>query len=157
MKRRLAPGWTAKVHRQSATGTASAEGDRNEESHFALGSALIAAPLLASPVLIHLPGVSDRETTIPYGDVRQSVRGHGDVFFVKDRDNQWYRLQFNARCAGSATDANALVFNHHGSTQAIDRFTTVLIPEEKRSCAIQSIRRSLPPPQVDTRSPVTLD
>jgi len=37
---------------------------------FALASTLIAAPLLASPVLIHLPGVSDTETTIPYGDVR---------------------------------------------------------------------------------------
>ncbi len=124
---------------------------------FALGSALIAAPLVASPVPIHLPGVSDRETTIPYGDVRQSVRGHGDVFFVKDRDNHWYRLQFNAGCAGSTTDANGLVFNHHGSSQEVDRFTTVLIPEERRSCAIQSIRQSLPPPQIDSRSPVTLD
>ena len=124
---------------------------------FALASTLMGAPLMASPVLIHLPGVSDRETTIPYGDVRQSVRGHRDVFFVKDRDNQWYRLQLNAGCAGTATDVNGLVFNHHGASQGIDRFTTVLIPEERRSCAIQSIRRSLPPPQVDTRSPVTLD
>jgi hypothetical protein len=124
---------------------------------FAMGAALIAAPLLASPVRIHLPGVSDRETTIPYGDVQQSVRGHRDVFFVRDRNNQWYRLQFTAGCAGTATDANGLVFNHHGSGQEIDRFTTVLIPEEARNCGIQSIRRSLPPPQVDTRSPVTLD
>jgi hypothetical protein len=124
---------------------------------FALASTLMAAPLLASPVLIHLPGVSDRETTIAYGDVQQSVRGHRDVFFVRDRNNQWYRLQLNAGCAGTATDANALVFNHHGAGQEIDRFTTVLIPEERRNCAIQSIRRSLPPPQVDTRSPVTLD
>ena len=124
---------------------------------FALGSALIAAPVLASPVLIHLPGVSDRETTIPYGDVRQSVRGHGDVLFVRDRDNRWYRLQLTGGCTRTATDANTLVFNHHGASQQIDRFTTVVIPEEATSCAIESIRESAPPPQVDLRSPVTLD
>jgi hypothetical protein len=124
---------------------------------FALGSALLAAPLLASPyVQNHLAGVSDRETVIPYGEVQQSVRGHGDVFFVKDRNNQWYRLQFNAGCAGPTTDANTLVFQHHGAGQQIDRFTTVNIPEEARSCAIESIRESLAPPQINSRSPVTL-
>jgi hypothetical protein len=107
--------------------------------------------------LIHLPGVSDRETTIPYGDVRQSVRGHGDVLFVRDRDNQWYRLQLNAGCTQNVTDVNTLFFRHHGSSQQIDRFTTIGIPEEMRSCAIQSIRESLAPPQIDSRSPVTLD
>jgi hypothetical protein len=123
----------------------------------ALGSALTAAPLLASPAMLHLPGVSDTETTIPYGDIRQSVRGHGDVFFVRDRDNQWYRLQFNAGCAGNATDANTLIFRQHGVGGQVDRFTTVVIPEEARSCAIESIRQSLAPPQVNSRSPVTLD
>ena len=124
---------------------------------FALGSALIAAPLFASPVFQHLPGVSDRETVIPYGDVQQSVRGHGDVFFVRDRANRWYRLQFNAGCAGLTTDANTLFFKHHGASSEIDRFTTVVIPEEARSCGITSIRASAVPPQVDRRTPVTGD
>ena len=123
----------------------------------AIGSAVIAAPLLASPMMLHLPGVSDRETIIPYSDIQQSVRGHRDVFFVRDRDNQWYRLQFNAGCAGLTTDANTLIFRHHGPGGQIDRFTTVVIPEEARSCAIESIRESLAPPQVNSRSPVTLD
>jgi hypothetical protein len=157
MRLRLTLGSTANVHRQSTIGALQSKEIAMRKAILALASTLIAAPLLASPVLIHLPGVSDSETTIPYGDVRQSVRGHRDVLFVKDRNSQWYRLQLNAGCMGTTTDTNRLVFNHHGSGQAIDRFTTVLIPEEKRSCAIQSIRRSLPPPQVDTRSPVTLD
>jgi hypothetical protein len=123
----------------------------------ALGSALIAAPLLASPIVQHLPGVSDRETVIPYGDVRQSVRGHGDVLFVRDRDNHWYRLQLNAGCTRTVTDVNTLVFHHHGSSQQIDRFTTISIPEELRSCAIESIRASEAPPQLNSRSRVTLD
>jgi hypothetical protein len=124
---------------------------------FALGSALLAAPLLASPYVQHLPGVSDRETVIPYGDVRQSVRGHGDVLFVRDRDNQWYRLKLTAGCTINVTDVNTLIFNHHGGSQQVDRFTTILIPEEARSCAIESIRESLAPPQINSRSPVTLD
>ena len=124
---------------------------------FALASALVAAPLLASPYMQHLAGVSDRETVIPYGDIRQSVLGHRDVLFVRDRDNQWYRLQLNAGCRGLTTDVNTLVFNHHGASQQIDRFTTVVIPEEARTCGIESIRQSLAPPQVNSRSPVTLD
>jgi len=123
----------------------------------ALGLALIAAPLLAWPAAQHLAGISDRETTIPYGDVRQSVRGHGDVFFVRDRDNHWYRLQLNAGCARNTNDVNTLVFDHHGPTQQIDRFTTLSIPEEARSCNIRSIRASEAPPQVNSRSRVTLD
>ena len=122
-----------------------------------LSPALMAAPLLASPAMLHLAGVSDRETIIPYGNVQQSVRGHRDVFFVRDRDNQWYRLQFNAGCAGYATDSNTLIFRQYGVGGQIDRFTTVVIPEEGRSCAIESIRESLAPPQVNSRSPVTLD
>jgi hypothetical protein len=124
---------------------------------FALGSALLAAPLLASPVLQPLPGVSNRETIIPYGDVNQSVLGRGDVLFVKDRSNRWYRLQLNRGCLGLTTDANSLVFNHHGSSQEIDRFTTIRVPEEVRTCAIESIRASLPPQKIDSRSPVTGD
>src|SRR5436309_13829004 len=101
--------------------TFQAKGFAMRKAIFALGSALIAEPVVGSPVMIHLPGVSDRETTIPYGDVRQSVRGHGDVVFVRDRDNQWYRLQLTAGCARTVTDVNTLIFNHHGSGPQIDR------------------------------------
>jgi hypothetical protein len=124
---------------------------------FALSSALLAAPLLASPYIQHLPGVSDRETVIPYGDVAQSVRGHGDVLFVKDRDNRWYRLQLNVGCARDVTDVDALIFDHHGSVQQVDRFTTIRIPRLLGNCGIESIRESLAPPQINSRSPVTLD
>jgi len=124
---------------------------------FALGPALIAAPLLASPVMPQLPGVSDHETVIPYGDVNQSLLGHQDVLFVKDRANNWYRLQLNPGCMGLTTDVNRLIFNHHGANQEIDRFTTISVPEEIRTCAIESIRGSLPPQKMDSRSPVTGD
>jgi hypothetical protein len=154
---RLALGPTATVHRQSAIETFQPKEIAMRKAIYALGSALLAAPLLASPVINHLPGVSDRETVIPYGDVRQSVRGHGDVLFVRDRDNRWFRLQLTAGCTRTVTDVNTLIFRHHGSSQQIDRFTTIGIPEEMSSCAIESIRASEAPPQIDSRSPVTLD
>jgi hypothetical protein len=122
------------------------------------GAALIAAPLLAKTPVKHLEGVSDKETTIPYRDVRQSVKGHGDVFYVRDRSNQWYRLQLNDGCARGTSDAHGLVFRHRGSSSQIDRFTTVIITHgEGRSCAITSIRSSKPPKAVDSKSRVTMD
>jgi len=123
----------------------------------ALGAALIAAPLFASPTGGSLPGVSDKETTIPYRDIKQALRGHGDVFYVKDRVNHWYRVQLNAGCADGATDANGLVFRHHGASRQIDRFTTVLVGGAGTSCSIKSIRKSQPPQKIDSKSPVTMN
>lgn len=123
----------------------------------ALGAALMAAPLAANPPVAHLRGVSDRETIIPYGAVQQVERGHGDVMFVRDRTNQWYRLGLNRGCLrGTTVQFDNVVFDHK-STSGIDRFTIVRLPRELRSCSIQSIRASAPPPQVDSHSIVTLD
>lgn len=122
-----------------------------------LALVLVAAPAGAATPVKSLPGVSDKETTIPYTDIRQSVRGHGDVLFVRDRANQWYRLLLNHGCLNTTNDLNGLVFRHGGSSSQIDRFTTIFITGAMRSCAIRSIRRSKAPPQVDSHSPVTLD
>lgn len=123
---------------------------------FALAAALLAAPLAASPVAPHLAGVSDQETTISYGNVQQFERGHGDVIFVRDQINRWYRLGLNKGCLRGTQRLDRAVFHRDGPGDQIDRFTRVVFPEEMRSCAIQSIRRSAPPPQVDRHSPVTL-
>jgi hypothetical protein len=123
----------------------------------ALAVALMAAPLAAQPGYEHLAGVSDKETTIPYGVVQQVERGHGDVLFVRGRTNQWYRIGLNLGCLrGVTAPLDQVVFDQRGSN-GIDRFTTVKLPRDLRSCSIQSIRASAPPPQVDRRSRVTLD
>jgi hypothetical protein len=124
----------------------------------ALGTALIAAPLAANPAVTPLPGVADQETTIPYGAVQQVERGHGDVLFVRDRTNQWYRLGLNRGCLRNTTvQLDQVIFDHRSPTTGIDRFTTIELPRDLTSCAIDSIRRSAAPPQVDSHSPVTLD
>ena len=77
--------------------------------------------------------------------------------FVRDRTNQWYWLGLNRGCLRGATvQLDQVVFDHR-STPGIDRFTIVRLPRDLRSCNIDSIRASAPPPQVDRHSPVTLD
>jgi len=122
-----------------------------------IGVALAATPVTASPATKSLPGVSDKETTIPQREIKNVVHGHGDVVFVQGRTRQWYRVQLNENCARGVSNFSGLVFRHHGPSQQIDRFTTVVIPGERRNCAIQSIRESQPPPQVDSKSVVTLE
>ena len=117
---------------------------------------LAAAPLAAKPEIGSLPGVSDKETTIPYGDVQQTERGHGDVLFVRDRSNRWYRMQLNRGCLRGTVQVEQVIYRHHGAGGEIDRFTTVELPRDLRTCAIASIRRSAAPPQVDRHSRVTL-
>ena len=122
-----------------------------------LAAALIAAPLAAAPVATSLPGVSDQETEIAYGGIQQCERGHGDVLFVRDRADRWYRLGLNHGCLKGSLQMRRVVFRNDSSGSRIDRFTTIELPDDLRTCAIDSIRLSAAPPQVDSHSPVTLD
>ena len=128
----------------------------------ALASAAIslAAPLAAQPAGA-LPGVANEETTIPSGGITQFHRGKGDVLFVLDRVGHWYRLGLNEGCLSTAPRIYSLAFSYSGGIQRIDRFTQVFIRDSGGrlglNCRIDSIRRSEAPPQVDSKSPVTLD
>ena len=124
---------------------------------FALFATLAAAPLAATPAATLLPGVSDEETTIGYGRIADFEQGHGDVLFVLDPAGQWYRLGLNAGCLKGTSPLRHVNFRNAAASNRIDKFTTVDLPDENRSCGIRSIRRSAPPPQVDSKSPVTLD
>jgi hypothetical protein len=122
----------------------------------AISAALLAAPLAAAPAHTTLPGVSDEETTISHGGIREWERGHGDVLFVRDSADHWYRLQLNQGCLKGPMQLDQLVVENGNSTR-IDRFTKIRIPKDLRLCGITSIRASVPPPQVDSKSPITLD
>ena len=123
----------------------------------ALIAALAATPVAAAPAIPRLAGVSDEETTIAYGNIQQFERGHGDVLFVRDQTNRWYRLGLNHGCLKGPVQLQFAVFRNNSPGSQIDRFTLVEFPDDMRTCAIKSIRRSAPPPQVDSHSPVTLD
>lgn len=125
-----------------------------------LAAALLAAPLAAQPAG-SLPGVSDEETAIPSGQITRFHRGNGDVVFVLDRAGHWYRLGLNEGCLKATPNIHSLAFANAVSGQRVDRFTNVVIDGHQGSlqltCRIESIRRSAAPPQVDSKSPVTLD
>lgn len=123
-------------------------------------AAVVAAAPLAATAAGSLPGVADEETTIT-SSIQDFRRGHGDVLFVRDRTNRWYRLQLNDGCLKQPLHARHIDFENRGFASGVDRFTTVRIRGTSgswgRLCGIDSIRRSVAPPQVDSDSPITLD
>jgi len=117
-----------------------------------------AAPLAAAEGVASLAGVSDEETVIHSGRIEQFQRGKGDVVFLRDRENKWYRVALNAGCLKGASEIQTMAFQTDGVSGRIDRMTKVnLYDGGRRLCLIDSIRRSEAPPQVDSKSRVTLD
>lgn len=120
---------------------------------------MIALTLLSLLTADPLPGIADTETSIAYatpGGVQEVHRGHGDVVFVRDRRNKWYRLALNEGCLDKFSGA----INVFGVDAGIDRRLDAndrVIFNTNRSCLVDSIRRSEAPPQVDSKSIVTLD
>lgn len=127
----------------------------------ALALLTFAAPLAAADAPLSLPGVADEETTISSGGISQYHAGNGDVLFVLDRAGRWYRIALNDGCLKGTDYIGSLSFDYDDSFRRIDRFTRVLIAPDagamRLTCRIDSIRRSEAPPQVDSRSRVTLD
>ncbi len=116
--------------------------------------------LAAATVPVPLAGVSDEETTITQaqdGSIVEYHFGKGDVIFVRDRTARWYRVQLNAGCLSRPTQKLQGIAIDAGSSQRIDRFSRVRFVEDGYVCGIDSIRRSAAPPQVDSKSVVTLD
>lgn len=125
-----------------------------------LAAALIAAPLVAAPTPQHLVGVADEETTVPAGGIADFHRGHGDVVFVSDQAGRWYRLGLNKGCLSQANRIGSVAFGTNDGVGRVDHFTTLLVREVNGSrgftCNVNSIRRSEAPPQINSKSPVTL-
>ena len=122
-----------------------------------VATALLAAPVAATTAPESLAGVADEETTIPSGEIREFHRGHGDVLFVRHRTDRWYRVELNKGCLKTLARSDQLMFDRSSPGDRIDRFTRVRQPVMGTNCSITSIRRSVAPPQVDSKSPITLD
>lgn len=125
------------------------------KSAIAIAAAILAVPLAAQPQ--SLPGVSDQETTIRSGRIVDFERGHGDVLFVRDRLNKWYRLELNRNCIAGHDVGRRAAFEPRDISGHINKLTRVVFTEHGISCNIDSIRSSVAPPQVDSQSPITLD
>lgn len=118
-------------------------------------AAAIAAPLSAQT----LPGVSNQETVIPFaanGGIREYHFGEGDVTFLRDRANRWYRVALNKGCLAGFGDRSVVAFDTQSDGQ-LDRSSRVLFAQPRTTCLIDSIRRSAPPPQIKRDTPTTLN
>ena len=128
---------------------------------FPLALLAFAAPLAAASAPQHLAGVSDEETAVPAGGIMDFHRGNGDVLFVSDHSGRWYRLGLNEGCLRQSNRIGSIAFGIKDGVGRIDHFTTVLVREVSGSrgftCNVDSIRRSEAPPQINSKSPVTLD
>jgi hypothetical protein len=123
----------------------------------AIAATLSAAPLGAAVSAGEpLPGIASQETTIS-STIMGFERGHGDILFVRDAADRWYRVELNDGCLRGTVPLRRILFRIQAGSQRIDRFTKVDLPQDLRTCAIESIRRSAAPPQVDSHSAVTLD
>ena len=119
-------------------------------------SIALAAPLAAADTP-SLAGVSDEETRIRSGKIAEFHRGNGDVIFVRDRENQWFRVGLNTGCLGDDWAGEKIAFRPRDFSGEINRLTEIHFLDQSRRCNIDSIRRSVAPPQVDSKSPITLD
>jgi hypothetical protein len=123
----------------------------------AIAGALLVPAALAHAAPAPLAGVEDQETDIPSGRIMEYHEGKGDVIFVRHETDRWYRVQLSEGCLDTGLKSDGLVFDRAGADGRVDRFTRVVRPATGVSCSIRSIRRSAPPPQIDSDSPVTLD
>lgn len=119
---------------------------------------LLALAMVQPDATARLPGISDEETQIgvTQRQLKNVVRGKGDVLFVQDRNLRWYRVALNEGCTDNLIDPRpAVSFGRRINT--IDRGSDVFLGRYGQSCKVTSVRRSETPPQFDSDSIVTLD
>lgn len=122
-------------------------------------AAFVALGLTTPLAAQSLPGVSDEETTIDITSrgIAQVEFGKGDIAFVRDGINRWYRVRLTKGClSGNFSKQDPAIFDS-GAGDRIDQLTTVRFPRNGRICGIDSIRRSERPKMVDSKSRVPLD
>lgn len=98
-------------------------------------------------------GLSKPEASIPFADQRSSVvswqaDGRQGVW-VEDGSRNWYYAKLNGPCEG-LDNAIRLGFDT-GTSNRIDRYSYVVIPNEER-CPVMSFTASDPPPDGSRRT-----
>jgi hypothetical protein len=98
--------------------------------------------------------LSSPETFISFANQRNAVHSWQadglDGLWVQDGRRNWYYARFIGPCFG-IDHAFRLGFDT-GSSNRIDRFSFVVVPDERDRCAIMSFRKSEPPPDGKRRS-----
>jgi hypothetical protein len=108
-----------------------------------------AAAALAVPAAAQQRAQYGKETTIAYagnGGIRNWETGPGNVVFLQDRTQRWYRVELTGPCGKRRGGSDTLIYDV-GPSNRIDRFSRISnrrIPGAV--CGVTSIRTSPPPP-----------
>jgi hypothetical protein len=94
------------------------------------------------------------ESSIPFANQRNAVHSWQadgrDGLWIQDGRRNWYYARFIGPCFGIDNELS-LGFDT-GASDRIDRFSHVVVPNERDRCAIMSLRKSEPPPDGKRRS-----
>lgn len=99
-------------------------------------------------------GLEREEVFIPFANQRSAVTswqadGREGIWIESGRGN-WYYASFFNTCLG--LDSAVRVGFDTGTTNRIDRFSHVIVPNQRDRCAIKSLTASDAPPDGDRRT-----
>ncbi len=112
-------------------------------------------PGCQTPQPMESDGVAlDREEVfIPFANQRSAVTGWQadgrEGVWIESGRGDWYYAKFLAPCQG--IDNTVRLGFDTGTSDRIDRFSHVIVPNERDRCAIISLTKSDPPPDGDRR------
>ncbi|HEY1607429.1 MAG TPA: DUF6491 family protein [Allosphingosinicella sp.] len=112
--------------------------------------AILSAPAFAAapsraPAVATAPPAADEEVSIPFahfGGIYNFDAPSDDLVYLQDRGRNWYRAQLYGQCWG-LQDAIGIGIDTRGSAN-FDRTSLLIV--DHRSCPIESLTRSGPPP-----------
>lgn len=96
-----------------------------------------------------------KETSIPFANVRTAVHSWQadgiEGMWIEGQHRDWYYAKFLGPCHG--VDRSIRLGFDTGTSDKLDRFSHVIVPEENMRCAIQSFTASDPPENGRRRNP----
>lgn len=99
-------------------------------------------------------GLKGEETSIPFANVRNAVHSWEtdgiEGMWIEGQHRDWYYAKFLGPCHG--VDRSIRLGFDTGTSDKLDRFSHVIVPEENMRCAIQSFTASDPPENGRRRS-----
>lgn len=92
-------------------------------------------------------GLSKEETSIPFANLRTAVHSWQadgiEGMWIEGQHRDWYYAKFIGPCHG--VDRSIRLGFDTGTSDKLDRFSYVIVPEDNQRCAIQSFTASDPP------------
>lgn len=99
-------------------------------------------------------GLEREQASIAFANQRSAVtswQADGrEGLWVESGRGEWYYAKFFAPCIG--VDHAVQVGFDTGTSERLDRFSHVIVPNERERCAIMSFTKSDPPPDGDRRT-----